>query len=542
MKRSRILVFTLTFILVTATHFTAFSQKKGLKQIDRKDLYTHLSFIASDDMKGRNTPSKELKIAAQYLASHGASYGLKPLTPGGSFYQNIPLEITTISESGTDLIIVTESGRKTFRFPADFGMSSNSSANVSGEIVFVGGGISAPDLGWDDYEGVDVEGKFVLHLDGDLPETHPINKPENRMMLYNSYRAPRQKGAIGTITIHDERREKDYREKNLDFDNPERGAVIWDEEEYKQRLLEAEDSIPERPYLNVTIRHSVAAELLGVSENELLRMFDMIGNGQQVQGKKLDMTVDLNVEIERKRGHTRNVVAYIEGKDEKLKDEYILIGSHYDHVGERRGEIYNGADDDGSGTVAMLEIAQALSVEKPDRSVILVWHTGEEKGLWGANWFVENCPVPLEKISGMLQMDMISRNAPDSIYVIGSHFLSSELDEISDKTADKQDLIYQSDFYNDPNKRRNFHRNSDHFAYHRAGIPAIFYFCGVHEDLHSPTDTIEKCNFDKMERVTRLVYATCIALGNTKEILKLDNDPKVTLRGKHNISQTRRRR
>ncbi|MCP4726831.1 MAG: M28 family peptidase, partial [bacterium] len=418
---------------------------------------------------------------------------------------------------------------------------SSVGGNISGKVVFVGCGVSAPQLGWDDYEGVDVEGKFVVHIDGDLPDEHPINKPENRMYLYRSYRAPRSKGALGTITIHDERREKTYREKELDFDNPESGRVIWDEEEYKRQLQDVSQTATERPYLNITVRHSVGAELLGVSESELINMFNMIKNGQQIPSRESDKTVEVNVGVNKRRGHTRNVVAYLEGSDPKLKDEYIVIGSHYDHVGARRGEINNGADDDGSGTVAMLEIAQALSVERPKRSVIMVWHTGEEKGLWGAHWFVENSPVPLKNISAMLQMDMISRNAPDSIYVIGSHFLSSELDEISDKTAKKQGLINQSDFYNDPNKRRNFHRNSDHYAYHEAGIPGIFYFCGVHEDLHSPTDTIDRCNFDKMYRVTRLVYATCISLGNTKNILKLDRNPNITSRGKHNIGPRRER-
>ncbi|MFC1563358.1 M28 family peptidase [candidate division KSB1 bacterium] len=541
MRKSIVSLIAAFAILISGINHPAFSQKKGMKTINKHDLYTHLSFIASDELQGRNTPSKELKIAARYLASHVAGYGLKPIMPDGSYFQDIPLEITTISESQTNLSIISEENKKVYSFQESFRISSDNEGVYSGEVVFVGGGVNAPDLGWDDYAGMNIEGKFVIHVDGDLPDNHPINRPENRGYLYNSYMYPRSQGALGIISIIDEDRENNLRERGIGFDNPERGEVIWNEDE-NNRQGDQPSSDPQRgPYINVTIRHSVAAEILGISENELIGMFEMIRNGHQVPGRELNKTIEIKAGINKRRGLTRNVVAVIEGSDKKLKDEYIVIGSHYDHVGAREGKVNNGADDDGSGTVAMLEIAQALSVERPKRSVILVWHTGEEKGLWGGHWFVANSPVPLQNISAVLQMDMISRNDPDSIYVIGSHFLSSELDEINNDESDKRKLINLSHYYNDPNMRRNYHRNSDHYAYHLAGIPTIFYFCGVHEDLHSPTDTIDKCDFDKMEKVTKFVYAMCYRLGNTKNILELDTNPEVTSRGVHNLKERIRR-
>ncbi|MCP4723813.1 MAG: hypothetical protein GY863_02190, partial [bacterium] len=165
MKKSKYLVFIFTFVIFAGINITAYSQKKGIKTINSQDLFTHLSFIASDELKGRNTPSDELKIAARYLASHVASYGFKPMMPDNSYFQKIPLEIKTISEAETNLVINSGAGKKVFGFPEAFGVSSSVGGNISGKVVFVGCGVSAPQLGWDDYEGVDVEGKFVVHID-----------------------------------------------------------------------------------------------------------------------------------------------------------------------------------------------------------------------------------------------------------------------------------------------------------------------------------------------------------------------------------------
>jgi Zn-dependent M28 family amino/carboxypeptidase len=165
---------------------------------------------------------------------------------------------------------------------------------------------------------------------------------------------------------------------------------------------------------------------------------------------------------------------------------------------------------------------------------VLVWHTGEEKGLWGARYFVDNCPIPLEMISAQLQMDMLSRNDPGSIYIIGSHFLSSEMDEIDRRVADRLGIIKVDDEFNDPERPDNFFRQSDHHPYHQVGIPVTFFFCGVHEDLHRVTDEVKRCDFDKFERAVKLIYAVGLEVGNHPTLLKLDRDPNVTSRGKHN--------
>jgi Zn-dependent M28 family amino/carboxypeptidase len=196
----------------------------------------------------------------------------------------------------------------------------------------------------------------------------------------------------------------------------------------------------------------------------------------------------------------------------------------------------NGADDNGSGTVALLEIAQALSLERPKRSVILAWFTGEEKGLWGSHYFVNNCPVPLEKISAELNLDMISRNDPERLFVIASNHVSPELDESIRKQNDVHTRFNFDYVYNDRAHPDRFYYRSDHYPFIRAGIPTAFFFCGTTLDYHTPNDTIERADFKKMEKVTRLTYLVTYDVGNRPQLLNLDANPEVTTRGKHNIS------
>ena len=189
-----------------------------------------------------------------------------------------------------------------------------------------------------------------------------------------------------------------------------------------------------------------------------------------------------------------------------------------------------------SSAFTQIDIRHSLAavIEKPKRSLIFVWHTGEEKGLWGAYYFAAHSPIPLEKISAQLNMDMLSRNDPQSIYLIGSRKLSSELDAAIHAVNDKY-LFFNLDYkYENPGHPDRFFFRSDQYPYIRYGIPAAWFFCGTTEDYHQETDTVDRVDFDKMERVTKLVYLTALEIGNRDSMLKLDIHPEVTSRGKHN--------
>ena len=228
---------------------------------------------------------------------------------------------------------------------------------------------------------------------------------------------------------------------------------------------------------------------------------------------------------------TENVVAIIEGS--KYPDEYIILSSHLDHIGIENGIINNGADDDGSGTVAMLEIAEAFqkAVKEglgPKRSIIFLHVTGEEKGLLGSEYYSKNPLYPLAKTMTDLNIDMIGRldpkridKDPNYIYLIGSDRISQELHEISEAINEKYTQIKLDYTFNDENDPNRFYERSDHYNFAKKNIPVIFYFNGTHEDYHQPTDTPDKINYEMLEKRTHLIFYTAWELANREERIKL---------------------
>jgi Zn-dependent M28 family amino/carboxypeptidase len=244
--------------------------------------------------------------------------------------------------------------------------------------------------------------------------------------------------------------------------------------------------------------------------------------------------MNFTVSIKTETVYTQNVVAVLEGSDPTLKNEYVAIGAHYDHVGIGRANasgdtIYNGADDDGSGTTATLAMAEAFAKgPRPKRSILFVWHAGEEKGLWGAEYINEFPVVPLNQIITQLNIDMIGRSkkegdtnprntpltGPNELYVIGSKMMSTELGELSERVNNSYLKLNFNYKYDDPNDTNRFFFRSDHYHYAKKGIPIIFYFTGTHEDYHQASDHADKIDYQKMEKITRTIYATAWELAN----------------------------
>jgi hypothetical protein len=506
-------------------------QQRAMESITAEELKVHLDVIASDEFRGRNTPSPELKITSRYIATMAESYGLKPLLPDGSFFQGIPLIVTAIDQARTGMRITTRNGQHSFSYSRDFGIIDRPSTDmeISGDVVFVGYGLSSTKLKWDDLKDLDIKDKIVVILDPDLPDGHRLKTEENRRILrYRSYNIG-GKGAAAVLSIISEKREENFIKNGHSFHSPIGCRLAEDLKSLRSRQTR-------RRYLRAEIRHSVAREILGISQEKLAEMFADIKREDRVPTQKFPRTrLELSLKTLKKTDTTSNVVAWIEGTDEQLKEEYILFGSHHDHIGAREDRIYNGADDNGSGTVAMLELAQALQIKRPKRSVVFVWHTAEEKGLWGSRYFVEHSPVPVEQMSAELNMDMICRNNPEHLYIIGSNKLSSELDSIINKVNKKYIGMTLDYKYEDPKHPDNFFFRSDQYPYIQYGIPSVWFFCGTTKDYHQETDTVDRVDFSKMEKITRFVYLTALAVGNTPEMLKLDLHPDITRRGDHNL-------
>lgn len=242
-------------------------------------------------------------------------------------------------------------------------------------------------------------------------------------------------------------------------------------------------------------------------------------------------TITIELKIEEDKIQTENIIGMVEGTDKA--SEAIVISAHYDHIGIKGETVYNGADDDGSGTVAVMELAQAFSEAKkagfgPRRSIIFMGMTGEEKGLLGSEYYSNHPVFPMEKTVTNLNIDMIGRldeEHPEDenyVYLIGTNMLSQDLHDISEnanKTYNNINLDYRYNSLEDPNK---FYYRSDHYNFAKKGVPVIFYFNGVHEDYHKSTDTIEKILFNKIENITQLVFYTAWDIANRDEKPKVD--------------------
>jgi hypothetical protein len=547
-NRKTILRFLVVFFFVGSLIPLA-AQTKGLKAISAENMKPHLKFLGSREFRGRNAPSAELNIASRYIALIAERIGLKPLMPNGSYYQDVPVEVTTISAAKSYLRIMSESGEQRFYFPHAF--TTNIRADVqwaiAGGLVFLGSAVYGANPNPEAFADVDLRGKICAYLD--MPR--PVDASGQRPVMLGGLpigwsQLLREKGALGLVTIISRQRENNLAEKGLTFDVSERLRFL-DVETTNPRPAASSAPVPASlaaaraqaaaaPFYTVDVRHEVGAALLGVTRAELDKMFEAGGQGQPLPAKSLEgKTLEVGIFFEQRKQTTPNVVAYLSGSDPKLKEEYIVIGSHHDHLGVREARIFPGADDNASGAVAMLELAKALMVERPRRSVIFVWHTAEEKGLIGAYYFVQHCPVPVEKISANLNLDMITRNDPNGIYLIGSNKVSTELDK-SIQAANGRSVHLTLDYkYEDPGHPERFFFRSDQYPYIRYGIPGVWFFCGTTEDYHQETDVEEKADYKKMEKVTKLVYLVAMAIGNKPGLLKLDVNPDIASRGKHNM-------
>jgi Zn-dependent M28 family amino/carboxypeptidase len=506
---------------------------RALESIRAGDMAFPQRFLSAEAFRGRSVPSVELDIASEYIALTAERIGLKPLLPGGSYLQDVPVDVTAVVPDASRLRLDAGGTQRVFAFPADATVGRAFDAGrAAGEIVFLGYGLSAPALGWDDLAGLDLKGKVAVILDATLPDDHRLKPAENRRLLYGRLAALKEKGAAAVVTIIPEERESRLREQGLTFDLTERLAfpdVVT--------TVPPAPARPAVPFLQVEVRHAAGAAMLGCSADDLARMSASLRAGTPVAAKRLPgRRLEIEIATATCRKKSSNVVACLEGADPGLRSEYLTISSHHDHLTPREGRIFPGSDDNISGVVGMFEIAEALLIRRPKRSVIFVWNTAEERGLVGSYYFVQHCPVPVDRISANLNLDMISRNATDHIYLIGSNKLSSELDAsiqaMNKAPGPGLTLDYQ---YESPAHPDRFFFRSDQYPYIRYGIPAVWFFCGTTADYHTDGDIEAKADYAKMEKVCRLIYRVALDIGDRPALLKLDLRPEVSTRGAENM-------
>lgn len=507
-------------------------------------LKTHLSVLAADSMEGRETGMRGQIKAAEYLAEQYSKMGLKPVGENDTYYQNFDLSATKrdstvfktykMADGRKELIERSVESRNNI---ASYTRSYGGSDSLSGEIIFAGFGVNDPSHNVAHLEGMDLSGKWVMvfeeipHFsDGDTLIDPSIDGRRRLASIVG------QKGAEGLLLIRDKS-----------------GSEFQDLAKRIQPMYNNPSSMS-LDYLNrgsrggfskgyTVVDPEMAARILDLPESEDLKSLkaNLIDTITEFSPVATGYALSQTPYTSKPKLETENVLALLEGGDPELKDEVVVLTSHYDHLGigspDSTGDrIYNGADDDGSGTVAILNIAMVLTGAKdkgylPKRSILFLNVTGEEKGLLGSRYYSDHPVIPIEKTVANINTDMIGRiddrhekmGQENYSYIIGGKIISSQLDSLLEVANKQSGNIELSSRYNDLEDPNRFYRRSDHWNFGRLGVPFLFFFTGVHEDYHRPSDEVHKIRFEKMARIVKTMYATTILLANNEKAPQVDN-------------------
>ncbi len=483
---------------------------KYAQTITEEELKEHLYTYASDEFEGRETGKPGQKKAVEYLKGQYEAMGISAAKGNGDYFQKVPLEVSKVPQG--DMTI----GNTIFQLGEDILTFSAASGDYNG-IVYAGFGVE--ENGYSDYSGIDVVGKLVLIKAGE-----PLDINGNYVVS-----GTREKSAWSNMS------EAMPKKLELAVEKGALGVLYYDTTNFPRY----------KRYFNYMKTNNSGRMQLAADSND---NFMIILNKKSAQALKTDIEKDaaakplpVKVKLTITSGNdavdSENVVAVLKGTE--MPDEYVVISSHLDHIGVTAdGQINNGADDDGSGSVALLEIAEAFKEalkagEGPKRSIVFLHVTGEEKGLLGSRYYTDIEPIfPLSQTVANLNIDMIGRIDPNRIgnrnyvYLIGSDKLSTELHNLSEEVNAKYANLELDYKYNDENDLNRFYYRSDHYNFAKNNIPIIFYFNGTHADYHQPGDTPDKINYDLLQNRTRLVFHTAWEVANRENKIVVDKVAK----------------
>lgn len=531
--------FLTALCVAAAVHVTAQQRAPQNDSIGLDDLRADLFFLAGDSMRGRLTDTEENRAAADFIRSRFERMGLKPVGPNNSYFQPYNLMTATLGQSSATNVLDIQNGEGVSRqlrvgqefYPHRF----SASGDAVGPVVFAGFGISAPHLGYDDYNG-DVKGTIVLALDHE-PGERDANSPFDGVVtsesstVWRKALAAQEQGAVAVLFVTDVHNHPGA----ANFDASAR--TYWPEKPPRipSYMLAA---WADRIHIPVAqISPAVAGSLVAGAGKTLEELARSAETARGTAPLPLPGTrVSVHTAVDRHIVPDRNVVALLEGSDPRLKNEWVIVSAHYDHNGADGTQTFNGADDNGSGVVALIEIAEAYSLaakegHRPKRSVLFAAWNSEERGLLGAWAYTEQPPAPLSTIAAMLNMDMIGRNEEIPIGG-GQRFAGLEVQtaesngnalnlmafsKVPDITAAVEkanggiglELKTRYD-----NNSSNLLRRSDQWPFLQRGIPAMGFITGLHPDYHTQYDRPEKINYVKMEKIARLVHQVSWDIAN----------------------------
>jgi hypothetical protein len=528
-----IMIFMVSVLMIQAsgTVFAADYPKEVLdakQTIKGRMMISHIDFLASKYCRGRETGDWGMDVAGKYITSVLSGIGATPAGDFGGFFQPVKLKNVHLDKNIQLKIESSSLGAKVVknaRIDWDYlPVIISAETAVSAPAVFAGYGITAPEHKYDDYKNINASGKIVLvmrHEPGENESSSPFEGEKNSKygtLLVKILNAQKH-GAAGIMFVTDPMNHDDLEHRGGSY----MSGTYWpslrkermkkDEDfkymkfEPRMRLIGADFGVR---IPAVTISNELAGSLLG-NNRSLLKIQEQIDktmkpNSFSLNGKRVTMDIFFNNEpVE-----ANNIVAKIEGSDPELKKEIVIVGGHYDHEGkDNRGRVYGGADDNASGTSAVIELARAFKQleTKPKRTILFILFTAEEKGLLGARYYTENPLYPLDKTIAMVNLDMLGRNDVAQIAVVGKYQFPKLFDIIA--AANKKSVNFDLTL-----SAESFLANSDHFPFMRKDVPSIFFNSGSHDQLHRPEDTVRRINPDKMEKAGQLVFLALWDLAN----------------------------
>ncbi len=485
------------------------------------DLRRHLTVLAADAMEGRETGQPGQKRAAAYLQEQLEALDFPTIGEDG-YFQTIKF-----SRQGWETINLTLNGadvRHLWEYYSSPSQNASRDTVRIDEVTFLGYGID--DAAYSDYTDRDLAGKTIMIFageprgrDGHFLLTGTKDPSEWSLDDGRKLRLAAERGVETLIVIDPafKKNVQDVRKETLDG-----------------RLRMTDQTEAERREANsIYVSSELAKTIMGSQYKKVVKARKRI----EKLGRAKAVDIDTDIALVQRKTVTElvgeNVLGYLEGSDPELRQEVLVVSAHYDHIGKRGDAIFNGADDNGSGTSTVLEIAEAFMQARqaglgPRRSVLFLWVSGEEKGLLGSEYYASHPVFPLEQTIADINVDMVGRvdekhaANPNYIYVIGSDRLSSELHAINEavnKDFTQLELDYTYNLESDPNR---YYYRSDHYNFAKNGIPSIFFFNGSHADYHRDTDTIEKINFEKMARIGQLVFYNAWQLANQDKRIEVD--------------------
>jgi hypothetical protein len=468
----------------------ASSVTTGATTITPGDIKARISFLASDALRGRDTPSPGLEAAAAYIASEFQRLGLEPRGDDGGWLQRYPYTIRNLRGADTRLVVMTNGEERRYAFASDLFAWGGATQQARGAVVFVGSRVP-------DAPGSLTGRTPAVYISGTISRAW-------RTSVINARNAAGRAGASGMIVILDPAvTEANIQTASAQYSTttavaPVVSTVFLRYDRARDMFLRAGQD------LDALVTRAAAADFAAVP---------LAATRALVETPYTELA-----------HRPPNVVGVLRGSDPELSKTYLVLSAHMDHIGVTRpnaqgDSINNGADDDASGTSAVIEVAEALASlpSRPARSIVFLLVSGEEKGLLGSQYFSDHPTVPLSSIIADINIDMIGRNAPDTVVAIGQEYSSlGPLTYDVVRQHPELGLTASKDIW--PNER--FFFRSDHYNFAKKDIPAIFFFSGVHEDYHQPSDQVEKIDADKAARIARLAYYLAHEVASRREAPK----------------------